>query len=117
MSKPTDYILSDLYHNQIPALQYVIAELRKKVNKDSQLIIKLQERVNELAESGITNDKPSDGSNVSSCNCASEIESIKETLRQLTENNTSSSSCDCASELEAIRETLRQLTDNPPPPN
>ena len=108
ISKPTDYILSDLYHNQIPVLQYVIAELRKKVNKDSQLINKLQERVNELTEN-----KPSEESPTTPvCNCASEIESIKETLRQLTENNASNgSSCDCADELESIRETLRQLTE------
>lgn len=105
MSKPTDYILSDLYHNQIPALQYIIAELRKKVNKDSQLINKLQERVNELTENGVTNDKPTG----SSCNCVSELDSIKETLRQLAEHN--------ASELDSIKETLRELAENNPPPN
>ena len=117
MSKPTDYILSDIYYKQLPALQYVIAELRKKVNKDSQLINKLQEQVNELTENK-PNDETTDVPASSSCNCASELESIRETLRQLAENNnnnTNSSSCNCASELEAIRETLRQLTDNPPP--
>ena len=106
MSKPTDYILSDIYYKQLPALQYVIAELRKKVNKNSQLINKLQERVNELSENG------------SSCNCASELESIKETLRELSENNNNNTNvvpCNCAEEIEMIKETLRQLADNPPP--
>ena len=69
MSKQTDCIVYDIYHNQLPALQYIVNDLRKKVSKDSQLINNLQERVN-------------DGTNGVACNCESELMSINSIINQ-----------------------------------
>ena len=90
MAKVFECILSDLYRNQVPALQHAVAELRKKANRNVQTITVLQEKVNDLTENGVGND------DVNSCNCADELTSIKQTLQ------------DCQSELTTINSTIAQ---------
>lgn len=91
MAKVFECILSDLYRNQVPALQHAVAELRKKANRNVQTITILQEKVNELTENGVDSDDT-----INSCNCANELSSIKQTLQ------------DCQSQLSTINSTIAQ---------
>lgn len=75
MSKVFECILTDLYRNQVPALQHAIAELRKKANRDVQAINTIQQKVDELIENGVGN-----GDTNTSCNCADELSTIRQII-------------------------------------